>query len=94
MLANFAPMLYLERPALIERAAGPLCVSSASPEFLQKLTFLCYNHHSEVMKIDTVRAYTFGPRMVAEVDVVLPRDMPLHEVCGSVGMGWHCVCDL
>jgi len=67
---------------------------SASPEFLQKLTFLCYNHHSEVMKIDTVRAYTFGPRMVAEVDVVLPRDMPLHEVCGSVGMGWHCVCDL
>eukprot|EP00959_Pyramimonas_sp_CCMP1952_P066759 1393524-Pyramimonas_sp.AAC.2 len=29
---------------------------SASPELLQKLTFMCYNHHSEVMKIDTVRA--------------------------------------
>lgn len=28
---------------------------SATPEFLQKLTFLCFNHHSEVMKIDTVR---------------------------------------
>jgi hypothetical protein len=29
---------------------------SATPEFLQKLTFLCFNHHSEVMQIDTVRA--------------------------------------
>jgi hypothetical protein len=26
-----------------------------------------------------VRAYTFGPRMFAEVDVVLPADMPLRE---------------
>eukprot|EP00238_Polyblepharides_amylifera_P013986 CAMPEP_0196575770 /NCGR_PEP_ID=MMETSP1081-20130531/5179_1 /TAXON_ID=36882 /ORGANISM="Pyramimonas amylifera, Strain CCMP720" /LENGTH=418 /DNA_ID=CAMNT_0041894173 /DNA_START=341 /DNA_END=1597 /DNA_ORIENTATION=+ len=52
---------------------------SASPEFLQKLTFLCYNHHSDVMKIDTVRAYTFGPRLIAEVDVVLPKDMPLQQ---------------
>ena len=31
---------------------------SATPEFLQKLTFLCFNHHSEVMKIDTVRFLT------------------------------------
>mmetsp|Transcript_34207 Transcript_34207/g.74775 ORF Transcript_34207/g.74775 Transcript_34207/m.74775 type:complete len:432 (-) Transcript_34207:229-1524(-) len=52
---------------------------SASPELLQKLTFMCYNHHSEVMKIDTVRAYTFGPRYIAEVDVVLPADMPLQQ---------------
>jgi len=52
---------------------------SASPELLQKLTFMCYNHHSEVMKIDTVRAYTFGPRYIAEVDVVLPDNMPLQQ---------------
>ena len=30
-------------------------------------------------QIDTIRAYTFGNYFIAEVDVVLPPDMPLKE---------------
>ncbi|KAI5019126.1 metal tolerance protein 5-like [Hordeum vulgare subsp. vulgare] len=52
---------------------------SASPEFLQKLTYLCWNHHKAVRHIDTVRAYTFGSHYFVEVDIVLPCDMPLQE---------------
>lgn len=52
---------------------------TASPEFLQKLTYLCWNHSKEIVQIDTVRAYTFGSHYFAEVDIVLPRDMPLHH---------------
>ncbi|CAI7927798.1 unnamed protein product [Closterium sp. NIES-54] len=50
---------------------------SAPPEFLQKITYLCWNHHEAILAIDTVRAYTFGTLYFTEVDVVLPRDMPL-----------------
>uniref|UniRef100_A0A0E0L3G9 Uncharacterized protein n=1 Tax=Oryza punctata TaxID=4537 RepID=A0A0E0L3G9_ORYPU len=52
---------------------------SASPEYLQKLTYLCWNHHKAVRHIDTVRAYTFGSHYFVEVDIVLPCDMPLQE---------------
>ncbi|CAI5965992.1 unnamed protein product [Closterium sp. NIES-65] len=52
---------------------------SAPPEFLQKITYLCWNHHEAILAIDTVRAYTFGTLYFTEVDVVLPRDMPLEE---------------
>jgi len=52
---------------------------SASPEYLQKLTYLCWNHHKAVRHIDTVRAYTFGSHYFVEVDIVLPSDMPLRE---------------
>ncbi|XP_062225445.1 metal tolerance protein 5-like isoform X1 [Phragmites australis] len=52
---------------------------SASPEYLQKLTYLCWNHHKAVRHIDTVRAYTFGSHYFVEVDIVLPSDMPLQE---------------
>ncbi|CAN6479666.1 unnamed protein product [Victoria cruziana] len=52
---------------------------SAEPEYLQKLTYLCWNHHSAVKHIDTVRAYTFGSRYFVEVDIVLPADMLLRE---------------
>uniref|UniRef100_A0A0A9B6Z2 Uncharacterized protein n=1 Tax=Arundo donax TaxID=35708 RepID=A0A0A9B6Z2_ARUDO len=52
---------------------------SAPPEFLQKLTYLCWNHHKAVRHIDTVRAYTFGSHYFVEVDIVLPCDMPLRE---------------
>ncbi|KAK7850854.1 metal tolerance protein 10 [Quercus suber] len=33
---------------------------TAPPEFLGKLTYLIWNHHEDIKKIDTVRAYTFG----------------------------------
>ncbi|RWR81688.1 metal tolerance protein 5 isoform X1 [Cinnamomum micranthum f. kanehirae] len=52
---------------------------SAAPEYLQKLTYLCWNHHKAVRHIDTVRAYTFGSHYFVEVDIVLPSDMPLRE---------------
>ncbi|XP_044462468.1 metal tolerance protein 11 isoform X2 [Mangifera indica] len=52
---------------------------SAAPEYLQKLTYLCWNHHKAIRHIDTVRAYTFGSHYFVEVDIVLPSDMPLQE---------------
>ncbi|KAK3409058.1 hypothetical protein EUGRSUZ_J01168 [Eucalyptus grandis] len=52
---------------------------AAAPEFLQKLTYLCWNHHKAIKKIDTVRAYTFGSHYFVEVDIVLPSNMPLQE---------------
>ncbi|CAL0308308.1 unnamed protein product [Lupinus luteus] len=52
---------------------------SAAPDYLQKLTYLCWNHHEAVRHIDTVRAYTFGSHYFVEVDIVLPATMPLQE---------------
>jgi len=61
---------------------------SAPPEYLQKLTYLCWNHHEAILMIDTVRAYTFGSSYFTEVDVVLPRNMPL-QVRAPDG---YCIC--
>ncbi|WOL01182.1 metal tolerance protein 7-like [Canna indica] len=52
---------------------------TAPPDFLAKLTFLIWNHHKDIKHIDTVRAYTFGSQYFAEVDIVLPADMPLKQ---------------
>ncbi|KAL9402554.1 hypothetical protein Peur_006403 [Populus x canadensis] len=52
---------------------------SATPDYLQKLTYLCWNHHKAIRHIDTVRAYTFGSHYFVEVDIVLPSSMPLQE---------------
>ncbi|XP_059300987.1 metal tolerance protein 9-like [Lycium ferocissimum] len=52
---------------------------TAPPDFLTKLTYLIWNHHEEIKHIDTVRAYTFGAHYFAEVDIVLPEDMHLHQ---------------
>ncbi|KAL2895579.1 Metal tolerance protein 10 [Bienertia sinuspersici] len=52
---------------------------TAPPEFLAKLTYLIWNHHEEIQHIDTVRAYTLGSQYFAEVDIVLPEDMPLNQ---------------
>jgi|TARA_B110000046_G_C12911663_1_gene363082 divalent metal cation (Fe/Co/Zn/Cd) transporter len=52
---------------------------SAPPEFLTQLTYLAWNHHPEIVCIDTVRAYTFGPKFFVEVDVVLPEETELRS---------------
>ncbi|XP_068315282.1 metal tolerance protein 11-like [Pyrus communis] len=52
---------------------------SAAPKYLQKLTYLCWNHHKAIRHIDTVRAYTFGSHYFVEVDIVLPADMLIQE---------------
>ncbi|KAH0925074.1 hypothetical protein HID58_017330 [Brassica napus] len=57
---------------------------TATPEYLQKLTYLCWNHHKAIRHIDTVRAYTFGSHYFVEVDIVLPADMPL-QVAHDIG---------
>lgn len=48
--------------------AVSLVGQSASPEFLQKLTYLAIRH-PQVKRIDTVRAYTFGVLYFVEVSV-------------------------
>lgn len=52
---------------------------TAEPEILQKITYLCWNFDKRIEKIDTVRAYSCGGEYVAEVDIVLPREMQLGE---------------
>lgn len=49
----------------------------ASATYIQKLTYLCCHYHPKILKVDTVRAYTFGKQLFVEVDIVLPHDMLL-----------------
>ncbi|KAI4383669.1 hypothetical protein MLD38_009478 [Melastoma candidum] len=58
--------------------AVSLVGQSASPEVLQKLTYLVIRHPN-VKRIDTVRAYTFGVLYFVEVDIELPEEIPLKE---------------
>lgn len=53
---------------------------SAPPELMQRITYLAACHCSEVIAVDTVRAYSFGSQYLAEVDIVLPPDMPNQQV--------------
>ncbi|XP_051142700.1 metal tolerance protein 4-like [Andrographis paniculata] len=63
---------------VLENAAS-LVGRSASPEVLQKLTYLVTRHHPQIKHIDTVRAYTFGVLYFVEVDIQLPEELPLKE---------------
>ncbi|KAJ7975979.1 Metal tolerance protein [Quillaja saponaria] len=63
---------------VLENAAS-LVGQSASPEVLQKLTYLVLRHHPKIKRIDTVRAYSFGVLYFVEVDIELPEDLPLKE---------------
>ncbi|XP_057483228.1 metal tolerance protein 4-like [Actinidia eriantha] len=62
---------------VLENAVS-LVGQSASPEVLQKLTYLVIRH-PQVKRVDTVRAYTFGVLYFVEVDIELPEDSPLKE---------------
>ncbi|KAL2650218.1 hypothetical protein R1flu_018346 [Riccia fluitans] len=67
--------------------AMSLVGQAAPPELLQKLTYMAFNHHPAIRKIDTVRAYTFGTFYFVEVDIELPEDMSLleaHEIGESL----------
>lgn len=50
--------------------AVSLVGESASPEILQKLTYLVIRH-PKVKRIDTVRAYTFGVLYFVEVGNII-----------------------
>jgi cation diffusion facilitator family transporter len=58
---------------------GLLAGQGASPAELSKITFLALTHDPAVLAVDTVLAYQVGNRLQVEVDVVLPRSMPLHD---------------
>ncbi|KAG6787607.1 hypothetical protein POTOM_003649 [Populus tomentosa] len=62
---------------VIENAVS-LVGQTASPEVLQKLTYLV-TRHPQVKRVDTVRAYTFGALYFVEVDIELPEELPLKE---------------
>ncbi|CAJ2668615.1 metal tolerance protein 10-like [Trifolium pratense] len=50
---------------------------TAPPEYLAKITYLCWNHDKEIKHIDTLRAYTFGSNYFVEVDIVVSEEMSL-----------------
>nr|AFK39713.1 unknown [Medicago truncatula] len=50
---------------------------TAPPEYLAKITYLCWNHDEEIKHIDTLRAYTFGTNYFVEVDIVVSEEMSL-----------------
>ncbi|CAF2140102.1 unnamed protein product [Rotaria magnacalcarata] len=52
---------------------------TATPEFLQQITWIAFHHSLLILKIDTVRAFHFGTHFLVEVDIVLPEDMSLKE---------------
>lgn len=56
---------------------------SASVEIQQLITYVCLTHSPAVKQIDTVRAYHSGPRLIAEVDIVMDPEASLqatHDV--------------
>ncbi|KAK8971321.1 Metal tolerance protein 4 [Platanthera guangdongensis] len=63
----------------VRENAVSLVGQSASPEMLQKLTYLVIRHDPQIKHVDTVRAYTLGVLYFVEVDIELPEDLPLKE---------------
>lgn len=52
---------------------------SATPDFLNQVVYLAYNHHPSVVAIDTVRAFHLAYDYLVEVDIVLPQTMTVEE---------------
>lgn len=52
---------------------------SASVEIQQLITYVCLTHSDAIEGIDTVRVYHSGPRLIAEVDIVMDPDCSLRE---------------
>ncbi len=51
----------------------------ADRRFISKITYIAKEHHDGILKVDTVRAYTFGINYLVEVHVVLHPDTKLKE---------------
>ncbi len=52
---------------------------TASVEDQQLITYVCLTHSPEISGIDTVRVYHSGPRLIAEIDVVMNPSASLRE---------------
>ncbi|KAL1902738.1 hypothetical protein Sste5346_001181 [Sporothrix stenoceras] len=69
----------------------------ASVETQQLITYVCVTHSPAVQQIDTVRVYHSGPRLIAEVDVVMPQDATLgetHDVAEALQSKLECLPDV
>jgi cation diffusion facilitator family transporter len=61
----------------------------APPEATQLITYTCLTHSPAIKGIDTVRVYHSGPRLLAEVDIVMDPASSLvesHDVAESLQM--------
>ncbi|KAI0003616.1 hypothetical protein F4779DRAFT_601213 [Xylariaceae sp. FL0662B] len=59
----------------------------ASIEMQQLITYVCLTHSSAIQGIDTVRVYHSGPRLIAEIDIVMDPDASLratHDVAEAL----------
>lgn len=59
--------------------ARSLIGHAADPAFLQQITNIALNHDERIVKIDTIRAFSFGENNLVEVDIVLPESMSVKE---------------
>jgi len=66
---------------------GLLVGKTASPTFLNKLTYIAATHHPDILQVDTCRAFHVGTDTYVELDIVLPKSMPLeqtHDIAESL----------
>jgi hypothetical protein len=52
---------------------------TADPNLIQRIIYFALTHDPRILLIDTCHMYSAGSNFFVEVDIVLPRDMPLHE---------------
>ncbi len=63
-------------------------VGKAAPNSVtRRLTYIAMNHDSEILKVDTCRAFYVGSNLFVELDIVLPEDMPLKKT-HDIGNYW------
>lgn len=65
--------------------AASLVGQSAPPEFLQLVTYVAFNHHQKILRLDTVRAYMLGGHYFVEVkSLETLSNLPIVLTCGNV----------
>ena len=52
---------------------------TASPDFINMLTWVIVNHDPRILYIDDLKAFHFGNNYFVEVDLVLPESMAIRE---------------
>jgi len=52
---------------------------TASPQMLNKLTWVILHHDSRILYIDDLKAFHFGCNFLVEVDIVLSAEMGIQE---------------
>ncbi|TRM63040.1 cation efflux family-domain-containing protein [Schizophyllum amplum] len=52
---------------------------SAEPDFLHLVTYKAMTYTSDIISVDTVRAYHSGPNIIVEVDIVMDEQLSLRH---------------